>query len=81
VSNPAPPLDGELAWAISAWPPDPDWHPLTREQIESLARHLTASGFGKVTKDDGVWRELLKLKPYFEEMFPSIGGSRDHTSS
>jgi hypothetical protein len=49
-----PDLDGDLAWAIASWTDEIDAGAeeitLSRSNIESLTRHLTAAGFAKPKK-------------------------------
>lgn len=61
MTSPAP-LDGELAWAISTWNGyEAPETPLGRDRVESLTRHLTAAGFGKLRKDDGGLGAIFEL--------------------
>lgn len=59
------PLDGDLAWVILGWAvPNVGERPrLSREEAESLARHLTAEGFSrqKSGNDLGILGELLPI--------------------
>lgn len=58
-------VDGELAWAIASWTDNADLGieevTLNREQIISLANHLSAAGFSRGDSGELSLGDLRKL--------------------